>query len=44
MGRFVAGQHRRQAAFLPECLDAYVRADNPVRLVDAFIDELDLIA
>lgn len=44
MGRFVEGLDRRQAAFLPECLDDYVGADNPVRLVDAFIDELDLLA
>ena len=44
MGRFVEGQDRRQAAFLPECLDDYVAPDNPVRVVDAFIDELDLVA
>ena len=44
MGRFVEGQDRRQAAFLPECLDDYVTSDNPVRVVDAFVDELDLVA
>ena len=27
---------------LPDCLDDYVGEDNPVRIVDAFIDELDL--
>ena len=44
MGRFVEGQDRRQAAFLPECLDDYVAPDNPVRVIDAFVDELDLVA
>jgi len=44
MGRFVEGQDRRQAAFLPECLDDYVASDNPVRVIDAFVDELDLAA
>lgn len=44
MGRFVEGQDRRQAAFLPECLDDYVAPDNAVRVIDAFIAELDLLA
>lgn len=44
MARFVEGQDRRQAAFLPDCLDDYVDPDNPVRVIDAFIDELDLVA
>ena len=44
MARFVEGQDRRQAVFLPECLDDYVAPDNPVRVIDAFIDELDLVA
>jgi transposase len=44
MGRFVEGQDRRQAAFLPDCLEDYVDPDNPVRVIDAFIDELDLVS
>lgn len=44
MRRFVEGQDRRQAAFLPDCLDDYVDRDNPVRVIDAFVDELDLAA
>ena len=44
MGRFVEGRDRRQVAFLPACLDDYVDADNPVRVIDAFVDELDLLA
>jgi transposase len=27
---------------LPECLDDYIGADNPVRVIDVFIDALDL--
>ena len=42
MKRFVEGQDRGQLILLPECLDDYVGEDNPVRVVDAFIDELDL--
>ena len=29
---------------LPECLDDYIAEDNPVRVVDAFVEELDLQA
>jgi transposase len=42
MGRFVEGQDRRQSWLLPSSLDDYVIEDNPVRVVEAFIDELDL--
>jgi transposase len=44
MKRFVEGQDRSQLTLLPDCLDDYVGEDNPVRIVDAFIDELDLAA
>src|ERR1700732_2167797 len=44
MSRFVEGCDRRQIALLPDCLDDYVSEDHPVRVVDAFIDELDLAA
>ncbi|WP_217431904.1 IS1182 family transposase [Brevundimonas vesicularis] len=42
MSRFVQGADRRQPTLLPECLDDYVAEDNPVRVVDVFVDELDL--
>ena len=42
MSRFVQGADRRQPTLLPESLDDYVSADNPVRVVDVFVDELDL--
>jgi transposase len=40
--RFVEGQDRAQLMLLRECLDDFVGEDNPVRVVDAFIEELDL--
>jgi transposase/quinol monooxygenase YgiN len=42
MGRFVEAADRHQASFLPACLEDYVDGDNPVRVIDAFVDELDL--
>ena len=40
--RFVAGMDRGQSALLPECLDDWVDESNPVRVVDAFVNALDL--
>jgi transposase len=42
MKRFVEGEVRTQATLLPECLDDYIGEDNPVRVIDVFINELDL--
>jgi transposase len=42
MGRFIEGEDRSRATLLPECLDDYIAADNPVRSVDVFVEELDL--
>ena len=42
MKRFVEGEDRTQITLLPECLDDYVAYDNPVRVVEVFVDELDL--
>lgn len=44
MGRFVEGEDRRQGVLLPEYLDDYVSEDNPVRVIDVFVDHLDLEA
>lgn len=40
--RYVESQDRQQVTLLPECLDDFIGEDNPVRVVDAFVDELDL--
>jgi transposase len=44
MKRFIQGQERTQATLLPECLDDYVGEDSTVRVVDVFVDQLDLRA
>lgn len=38
----VEGEDRRQSFLLPELPDDYVTEDNPIRVVEAFIDELEL--
>jgi transposase len=42
MSGFVAGTDRGQATLLPECLDDWVDDSNPVRVIDAFVEMLDL--
>jgi transposase len=42
MKRFIEGIDRSQVSLLPECVDDYVSEDNPVRVVEAFVDQLDL--
>lgn len=44
MKRFIEGEDRLQGSLLPECRDDYIAQDNPVRVVDAFVEELDLQA
>jgi transposase len=38
----LSGDDRSQILLLPEVVDDYVGADNPVRFIDAFVDGLDL--
>src|SRR5947209_19735073 len=40
----LVGHDRCQTLLLPESLDDYVGPENPVRFIDAFVDELDLAA
>src|SRR6202521_4979915 len=42
MKRFIEGEDRTQVTLLPACLDDYVEAENPVRVVEVFVDGLDL--
>jgi transposase len=42
MKRFVEGTDRGQATLFPECLEDWIDEDNPVRVIDAFVDKLDL--
>jgi transposase len=39
---FIPAVDRHQTVLLPETLDDYVGAENPVRVIDAFVDGLDL--
>jgi transposase len=42
MRRFVEGTDRRQSTLLPECLEDWIDENNPVQVIDVFVDELDL--
>ena len=42
MKRFIEGEDRSQTTLFPEHLDDYIAEDNPVRVIDVFVDELDL--
>lgn len=44
MKRFIQGQDRSQSTLFPESLDAYIDEGNAVRVVDAYVDELDLLS
>src|SRR5205814_1217028 len=44
MHRFIDGEDRMQQALLPHSLEDYVGEENPVRVIEVFIDELDLAA
>jgi len=43
MKKFISGEDREQLALFPERLNDCITDDNPVRFVDLFIDELDLL-
>src|ERR1039458_9653027 len=42
MRRLVEGADRVQSTLFPECLEDWIGEDNPVRVIDVFVDELDL--
>src|SRR5271169_3270930 len=42
MKRFIEEHDRTQGYLLPESIEEYVSCDNPVRVIDAFVEELDL--
>jgi len=44
MTRYVEGEERSQTVLFPERLEDWICEENPVRVVDAFVDELDLKA
>src|SRR5260370_36135533 len=42
MKRFIEGEDRTQVTLLPACLEDYVEAENPVRVVEVVVEGLDL--
>src|SRR5437660_10895824 len=42
MRRFVEGTDRAQSTLFPECLEDWIGEDNPVRVIDVFVEALDL--
>jgi transposase len=42
MKRFVEGTDREQSTLFPDCLEDWIDENNPVRVIDVFVDELDL--
>jgi len=40
--QYIEGEDRNQSLLFPESIDEYVKEDNPVRFVEAFVDHLDL--
>ena len=42
MSGFIEGEDRHQATLFPESLDEYIAEDSAVRVIDVFIDDLDI--
>lgn len=42
--RHVTGEDRHQTTLLPDSLNDFVASDHPVRVIDAFVDSLDMEA
>ena len=42
MTRFIEGENQFQATLFPQRLDEYIADDNPVRVIEAFVNRLDL--
>ena len=40
---YIKGQSRMQTTMLPDCIDDLIDQDSPVRVIDAFVDGLDLV-
>lgn len=38
--RYIQVQDRNQITLLPDCIEDYIEEDNPVRVIDAFVNSL----
>ena len=43
MKRFIEGENRFQSTLFPESLEDYIAEDNAIRVVDAFVNKIDLV-
>ena len=43
MSHHIKGQSRHQSTLFPEAIDDFVTEDNPIRVIDMFVDQLDLL-
>ena len=39
---YISGINREQMVLFPECLDEYIDENNPIRVIDAFVDQTDI--
>lgn len=39
---YISGINRKQMVLFPECLDEYIDENNPIRVIDAFVDQVDI--
>lgn len=39
---YIQGQHHRQITLLPDCIEDYIGKDNPIRIIDPFVESLDI--
>lgn len=44
MSHHIKGQSRLQSTLFPEAIDDFVSKDNPIRVIDVFVNQLDLLA
>jgi len=42
MSGFIQGEARHQTTLFPEALDDYITEENPIRVIDAFVDNIEL--
>lgn len=40
--KYITGESRNQIMFLPDCIEDYVGEDNPVRVIDAFVNQINM--